>query len=626
MTPSERPQLQPRLRRLSSHVIDLIAAGEVVERPAAALKELVENALDAGATRIEVALASGGCDHIEVLDNGCGMSPDDMLMAVERHCTSKLSDETLTRIVTLGFRGEALPSIGATARLSLTSRPHDADTAWQLRLEGGVLTPPSPAPGAPGTRVVGADLFFATPARRKFLKSARVEGSHAEAVMRRLALSAPHCAMRFTLDERLVFDFPAHSTIARVQAVLGESDSLIALDEERNGLHLSGFICGPAATRATAAAQFLVVNNRPVADPLMKTAIRVAYRPVIEPGRHPVLALHLQLPHDRVDVNVHPSKTELRFADEADVRGLMIGAMQRALGHGAGEGGVRIRFAAPSRQAIHYPPPDPVRVTPGFLASRAALIGNGAPMATGSVSPYDGFQEPDNPRDDRSPVASLAAFEPSSRPLVQPDAAQMARFPLGAPVAQVFDTYILAVGQDGDLILVDQHAAHERLTHEKLLAQYTSGSLKAQRLLLPEVIDLPPGQAGRLMEWKGALEALGLEIESFGGGSVLLRTMPVLLQGGDGSALLRDLSEELAADPDLTPGDSAALERRIDAVIARMACHGSIRAGRRLQQDEMAALLRQMEQTPRAGTCSHGRPTWLRLGRDELEKLFGRIR
>ncbi|GBQ88173.1 DNA mismatch repair endonuclease MutL [Asaia krungthepensis] len=614
MPPSERPLLQPRLRRLSNHVIDLIAAGEVVERPAAALKEIVENALDAGATRIEVALLNGGCDRIEVSDNGCGMSPDDLVMAVERHCTSKLSDETLTHIVTLGFRGEALPSIGATARLTLTSRQHDADTAWTLRLEGGALTPPSPAAGAPGTRVVVEDLFFATPARRKFLKSARVEGSHAEGVMRRLALSAPHCAMRFTLDERPVFDFPVQSVIERVQAVLGESESLIALDETRNGLHLSGFICGPAATRSTAASQFLVVNNRPVADPLMRTAIRVAYRPVIEPGRHPVLALHLRLPHDRVDVNVHPSKTELRFAEEADVRGLMIGAMQRALGHGAGEAGVRMRFAAPARQAIHYPPPDPVSLTSGFIAAHSAMAGLGAPAALSPKSDIQGFAE------------GLGSFEPATRPSMEPDPIQRTSFPLGAPVAQVFDTYILAVGQDGDLILVDQHAAHERLTHEKLLAQYTSGSLKAQRLLLPEVIDLPPGQAGRLLEWKTALEALGLEIESFGGGSVLLRTMPVLLQGGDGVSLLRDLSEELTADPDLVPGDSAALERRIDAVIARMACHGSIRAGRRLQQDEMSALLRQMEQTPRANTCSHGRPTWLRLGRDELEKLFGRIR
>lgn len=614
MNSSERAFFRPTLRRLSNHVIDLIAAGEVVERPAAALKELVENALDAGATRLEVSLINGGCDRIEVIDNGCGMSPDDLAMAVERHCTSKLSDESLTHIVTLGFRGEALPSIGATARLGMTSRQHDSDTAWMLRLEGGVLTPPAPAPGAPGTRVVVEDLFFATPARRKFLKSARVEGGHAESVMRRLALSAPHCAMRLSLDERLVFDFPSQTRIERVQAVLGESDSLIELDEERNGLHLTGFICGPAATRATAAAQFLVVNNRPVADPLMKTAIRVAYRPVIEPGRHPVLALHLTLPHDRVDVNVHPAKTELRFADEADVRGLMIGAMQRALGHGAGEGGVRVRFASPSRQNIQYPAPEPMRPSAGFLSSHATLAGIGAAAPQAAPAANTGFSE------------GLGSFAPVARPVIQPDAQQQASFPLGAPVAQVFDTYILAVGQDGDLILVDQHAAHERLTHEKLLSQYASGTLKAQRLLLPEVVDLPTGQAGRLLEWKSALESLGLEIESFGGGSVLLRTMPILLQGGDGVALLRDLSEELAADPDLVPGDSAAFERRIDAVIARMACHGSIRAGRRLQQEEMAALLRQMEQTPRAGTCSHGRPTWLRLGRDELEKLFGRIR
>ncbi|WP_147092594.1 DNA mismatch repair endonuclease MutL [Swaminathania salitolerans] len=619
----------PRLRRLSDRVIDQIAAGEVVERPAAALKELVENALDAGATRIEVTLSAGGCDRIEVVDNGCGMSPDDLLMAVERHCTSKLDDETLTRIVTLGFRGEALPSIGATARLTLISRQAHSDTAWALRVEGGAVTAPAPVSGAVGTRVLVEDLFFATPARRKFLKTARVEGGHAESVMRRLALAAPHCAIRFTLETREVFAFPVQSVHERVQAVLGESDALIPLDEERNGLHLTGFLGGPAATRATGAGQFLLVNNRPVADPLMKTAIRVAYRPVIEPGRHPVLALHLRMPHERVDVNVHPSKTELRFADEAEVRGLMIGAMQRALGHGAGEGGVRARFSAQSRPAIRYPAPErrtPFPEFPGAVTAPGAAPDGTAATGSVPVSPLPERGDAFEAHGASGFAEQFHGLAPEARRPTPVDEAERLRYPLGAPVAQVLDTYIIAVGQDGDLVLVDQHAAHERLMHEKLLAQHGEGRLKAQRLLLPEVVDLPPGQAGRLLEWAETLETLGLEIESFGGGSVLLRTMPVLLQGGDGTALMRDLSEELGADPDLEPGDSSAIERRIDAVIARMACHGSIRAGRRLKPEEMSALLRQMEQTPRAGTCSHGRPTWLRLGRAEIERLFGRIR
>ncbi|WP_029604783.1 DNA mismatch repair endonuclease MutL [Kozakia baliensis] len=607
---------RPKLRRLSHHVIDLIAAGEVVERPAAALKELVENAIDSGANRLNVALLGGGTQRIEVSDNGCGMTPDDLLLAVERHCTSKLNDEALILISTLGFRGEALPSIGASARLSLISRTPDSDTAWQIRVEGGVITPPAPVAGPVGTRAIVEDIFFATPARRKFLKSPRVESNHAEAVMRRLALAAPHCAICFTLDERTIFDLPPQTPLERAQAILGETDALCELDETRNDMRLTGFICGPACTRATAAGQFLLVNNRPVTDPVLRTAIRVAYRSVIEPGRQPVVALHLRLPFDRLDVNVHPAKTELRFADEADVRALMIGGLQRALGHGAGQSGQKIRFS-PSRSNIRYPARDsaPEDALPSATPERPLA---GARMGPRPDLPQGGFAE------------QFAGFTPSARQIASPNAPPVAPpaadHPLGAPVAQVLDTYIIAVAEDGNLILVDQHAAHERLTHERLLAQHAEGRIRAQRLLLPEVVDLTAGQAHALLTHAGALGELGLEVEAFGGSSVLLRTMPALLQGGDGAALLRDLAEELAEDPDLTPGDSGAFERRLDAIVSRMACHGSIRAGRRLQPEEMSALLRQMEQTPRAGTCSHGRPTWLKLSRTELEKLFGRIR
>ncbi|MFT8978584.1 DNA mismatch repair endonuclease MutL, partial [Gluconobacter oxydans] len=357
---SEAPSFpRPTIRRLSGHVIDLIAAGEVIERPAAALKELVENAIDAGATRIVVALRAGGTDRIDVIDNGCGMTPVELELAVERHCTSKLQDERLVQIRTLGFRGEALPSIGASARLSITSRTPESDTAWCIRVDGGVITPPQPASGPVGTRIVVTDLFFATPARRKFLKSARVESSHAESVMRRLALSAPHCAMRVLLDDKVLFDLPEQSPIGRAASVLDTTpDTLIPLDEQRGAVRLSGFACGPARTRATGSGQFILVNNRPVTDPMLRTAIRVAYRPVIERGRFPVMALHLTVPLERLDVNVHPAKTELRFADEAEIRSLVIGGLGRALGHGSnGGGGIHASFG--SRPSIVYPPRPP---------------------------------------------------------------------------------------------------------------------------------------------------------------------------------------------------------------------------------------------------------------------------
>lgn len=611
---------RPTIRRLSGHVIDLIAAGEVIERPAAALKELVENAIDAGATRVVVALRAGGTDRIDVTDNGCGMSPVELELAVERHCTSKLQDERLVQIRTLGFRGEALPSIGASARLSITSRTLEADTAWCIRVDGGVITPPQPASGPVGTRIVVTDLFFATPARRKFLKSARVESGHAESVMRRLALSAPYCAMRVLLDDKVLFDLPEQSPIARAASVLDTTpDSLIPLDEQRGAVRLSGFACGPARTRATGSGQFILVNNRPVTDPMLRTAIRVAYRPVIERGRFPVMALHLKVPLERLDVNVHPAKTELRFADEAEIRSLVIGGLGRALGHGSnGGGGIHASFG--SRPSIVYPPrpPEPWEAPstiplqgslPTGYASRASSLPDTAPTL-----PRSGFAETD------------PAFAPAARASQQPESLDPA-FPLGAAIAQVFDTYILALAPDGDLVLVDQHAAHERLTHERLREQYASGgTLRSQALLLPEVVDLPRREAEALMTRAEDLSKLGIDIEPFGPGSVLLRSVPALLGAQDIQGLLKDVADELASDPDLDAASTGSFSHHLDAILARMACHGSIRAGRRLKSEEMDALLREMELTPRANTCSHGRPTWLKLTRRELERLFGRVK
>ncbi|GBQ87826.1 DNA mismatch repair protein MutL [Acetobacter nitrogenifigens DSM 23921 = NBRC 105050] len=608
--------IRPTLRRLSEATINRIAAGEVIERPAAALKELVENALDARAGRIGISIANGGSDRIVVSDDGLGMTPDELALAVQRHCTSKLTDEALVRISTLGFRGEALPSIGAAARLNIVSRVRGADSAWRIRVEGGVIFPPEPCAGEPGTTIVVEDMFFATPARRKFLKSARVEGSHAEAAMRRLALAAPDVAFMLEVDGRTVFDRPPEEPLARAAALLGveDADGLLELEGERGAMRLTGFACGPSVHRPTTAGQFMLVNGRPVVDPLLRTSIRVAYRRVMESGRHPVAMISLTVPYDQVDVNVHPAKTELRFADEAGARSLVIGTLTRALGLGAGVVGVRPSFAPSRPQRVFYPPETPARNT-GFAEATLAL--NTPPQARRFS------QEPP------ASVAStqvVASSEASLRTRFEDNVAteSAADFPLGAAVAQVLDTYILAVTADGSLILVDQHAAHERLTHEALREQLLSGAVRAQRLLIPDVIDLPRGQAEAVLARAAALARVGIEVEGFGGGSILVRSLPDLLRGASAVDLLRDLADELDADDLAAIEETPALDGRLDAVIARMACHGSIRAGRTLGMEEMNALLRQMEATPRAGTCSHGRPTWVRLTRADLELLFRR--
>jgi len=578
------------IRVLPSAVVNRIAAGEVIERPAAAVKELVENALDAGATRIAVALAGGGIDRIEVTDDGIGMTADELALAVLRHATSKLADDDLVRIATLGFRGEALPSIGAAARLAITSRPRGEAHANAVRVDGGEVSDVVPAAGAPGTRVVVSDLFFATPARRKFLKVPRTEAEHAEAAVRRLAMAAPGVAFRLETDGRVVFDLPAQDRAARVAGLLGPeaAGALLLVDAERGALRLSGYAASPAVTRATGAAQALTVNGRPVSDPVLKAAVRVGYRDVIAAGRHPVVALYLDLPPEELDVNVHPAKTELRFRDSGAVRTLVIGSLGRVLAGGAaGAPAPSVPFRAPGLQLVHSRPPSGFRMPlPGMAEAQLAF--------------------------DAGPAARVLPA-----PEASPDDAS--RFPLGAPVAQVLDTYIIAVASDGALVLVDQHAAHERLTHETLRAQMLDGGVRSQPLLMPAVVELTPADAARLLAQAETLGRLGLEIEAFGTGAVLVRALPAALGAPEPAPLLRDLADELAEWEEAT-----ALDSRLDAVIARLACHGSIRAGRRLAQPEMAALLRSMEATPRAATCSHGRPTFVRLSRTEIEALFGR--
>jgi DNA mismatch repair protein MutL len=596
-----------RIRLLSESTVNRIAAGEVIERPAAAAKELVENALDAGATRITVSLESGGIDRLEVTDNGTGMSEEELGLCVLRHATSKLTDDSLVRITTLGFRGEALPSIGAAARLQITSRPPDAGNACVIAVEGGHVSAVAPSAGAPGTRVVVRDLFFATPARRKFLKTPRIEADHAEAVVRRLALAAPQVAFRLELDGRVLFETPAQSRLDRVAALLGPEAAavLLPVNEERSGLRISGYVCAPSVTRATAAAQTLIVNHRPVADPVLRTAVKVGFRDVIAAGRHAIAVLYLDVPPDELDVNVHPAKTELRFRDATSVRSLVIGSLRRALGVGTGQM-VSVPIIGPAPRFYSWGPPP----RPSYPASipKLTLTPTEPPHGTapGGAAQH-GVAEAQLPLLGTPAARQFTAADPS------PD------HPLGAPVAQVLDTYIIAVAADGALVLVDQHAAHERLTHEAIREQILDGTVRSQPLLLPAVVDLPPGDVALLAGRAGDLAHLGLELEEFGPGAILVRAMPAVLGASEPAPLLRDLADEFA-----DMGEETVLSARLDAVIARMACHGSIRAGRKLGPAEMNALLRRMEETPRAATCSHGRPTVLKLSKADIEKLFGR--
>ena len=589
----------PVIRRLGEVTINRIAAGEVIERPAAAVKELVENALDAGAGRIEVILTGGGIARIEIIDDGCGIAQGELALALERHATSKLTDESLVRIVTLGFRGEALPSIGAAAKLTLISRPGGQDSAYRVSVAGGAVGAVAPASGVAGTRAIVEDLFYATPARKKFLRTPRAEGEAAERAVWRLALAAPHVAFRLVADERVIFDLPVQDELGRVAALFGRETAagLLPLEAERDGVRLAGFI-GPASlSRATMALQSFVVNGRPVVDPLLRMALRLAYRDVVPAGRHAVAALRLSVPDEALDVNVHPAKTELRFADANGVRSLVIGAIGRALDRPVvltNAPGVFFSTPAAPPGLMLRPPSGVTYANPGLLGPRAR-----------------GFAE-----------AELALTgQPAARSFAPPfpEEAISREHPLGAPLAQILDTYILAAAPDGALVIIDQHAAHERLTEERLRAEFEAGRIVAQPLLVPVVVDFSPSEAIRLLAEAETLARLGLEIEAFGPGAILVRALPAALKNPDAAGLLRDLAEEFAESD-----APIALEARLDAALARLACHRSIRAGRRLQEAEMSALLREMEATPRAATCSHGRPTFLRLSRAELEKMFGR--
>ncbi|MBV8409969.1 MAG: DNA mismatch repair endonuclease MutL [Alphaproteobacteria bacterium] len=601
------------LRRLPSTLVNRIAAGEVVERPASAVKELVENAIDAGAGRIAVTLKEGGRSLIVVIDDGVGMTAEELALAVERHCTSKLPSDDLSDIRTLGFRGEALPSIASVSRFAISSRPAGAREAWTLEIDGGVKGTPKPAAHPAGTRVEVRDLFFATPARLKFLKEPRTEAAHVADALRRLAMAHPEVAFRLESEERALIDLPAaapslieqpdEARLARLAAIMGRdfADNALAIDANREGFRLTGFAGLPTLNRPTGQHQYLFVNGRPVRDKLLAGAVRGAYQDFLARERHPMVALFLEAPAALVDVNVHPAKTEVRFRDSGLVRGLIVGALRTALSAAGHRASTTVAHAALGALRPHtgYATPLPM----GF-AQRPSLPPRGlAEAAAEFMAPLD------------MPSARVEA--PVEAP-VEAGNGGAASYPLGVARAQLHETYIVAQTPHG-VVIVDQHAAHERLVHERLKDQLQAEGVKRQALLLPEVVEVGEDAARRLVARAGELGEMGLVLEPFGLGAVVVRETPAVLGELDVQGLVRDLADELGE-----MGEHLSLKEKVEEVCGTLACHTSVRAGRRLTVDEMNALLRQMEATPHSGQCNHGRPTYVELKLADIERLFGR--
>ncbi|MES2033194.1 MAG: DNA mismatch repair endonuclease MutL [Pseudomonadota bacterium] len=622
------------IRRLPPETVNRIAAGEVVERPASAIKELVENALDAGAGRVEVEADNGGLTRILVSDDGSGLTADELSLAVERHATSKLKPQDdgswdLLNISTMGFRGEALPSIGSVARLSISSRARGASDAHAILVEGGAVGDVGPAAfaGAHGARVEVRDLFYATPARLKFMKSARSEQMAIAEELKRQAMA--HEAVGFTLDMdgrrvlRLNAEHPGpDGRLARLSAVLGHEfqNNAIAIDHERDNVRLTGFAGLPTYSRGNAAHQYLFVNGRPVRDRLLQGALRAAYADYLARDRHPTAALYIELDNNWVDVNVHPAKAEVRFRDPALVRGLIVGALRHSLAAAGHRASTTVASAALA----------------GFRPEGNGFQGGGyqpGPSAAGFSAWQAGGWQPGQGGGYRQPAPSLlpglaeatARVEPmgdwTPSTIDQPGAAPVfdpVDYPLGAARAQVHETYVVAQTRDG-IVIVDQHAAHERLVYERMKHEMEAGGVVRQTLLLPEVVELDPAEAERVLAKADELEALGLVIEAFGPGAVLVRETPALLGDADAAGLVRDIADDLSEN-----GQALALKERLEEVCSTMACHGSVRAGRRLTGAEMNALLREMEATPHSGQCNHGRPTYVELKLADIERLFGR--
>jgi DNA mismatch repair protein MutL len=600
------------VRQLPEQVVNRIAAGEVVERPASVVKELVENAIDAGASRVDIFTDGGGRRRIGITDDGSGMTHGDLALAVDRHATSKLDDEDLLRIRTLGFRGEALPSIGAVAKLGITTRHAGEPHAWSLSVEGGAKSEIMPAALSQGTRVEVSDLFYATPARLKFLKTDRTEAEAIREVVRRLAMARPDIAFTLAGEERAPVTWAAAlpgaaGRLTRLGDILGSDfrSSSIDVRAEREGVVVEGFAAAPSLTRANALGQYLFVNGRPVRDKLILGAVRAAYSDYLPRDRHPVVALFVTTDPQEVDANVHPAKTEVRFRNAGLVRALIVHALKDGLARegrrtaantdGAALSAFRPSFSPrPTNWDWRSSPAYPVNSAPAFGGAVATALAEAAQAAF----------------DVGTPTADVR-FE------AQPSADLLDR-PLGAARTQIHETYIVSQTRDG-LIVVDQHAAHERIVYEKLKASLAKNGVQRQILLIPEIVELDEATVEKLLDRAVELATFGLAIDSFGPGAVAVRETPSLLGKANAAGLLRDLAEHMAEWDEALP-----LERRLMHVAATMACHGSVRAGRRLKPEEMNALLREMEDTPNSGQCNHGRPTYVELKLADIEKLFGR--
>jgi DNA mismatch repair protein MutL len=604
---SHTPNMRPVIRQLDEAAANRIAAGEVVERPASAVKELVENALDAGATRIEVAIAQGGKALIRVSDDGCGMTAEDLPLALARHATSKIDGSDLLDIRSFGFRGEALPSLGAVGRLTITSRAPGHDGA-QIAVAGGRIGPVRPAAGNRGTVVELRDLFFATPARLKFLRTDRAETQAVADTIRRLAMAEPWVAFTLTDEDegRVLFRADAEqgelfgALQTRLARVMGREfiDNALPIDAQRDEISLTGFAALPTYSRGAAVAQHLYVNGRPVRDKLLTGALRAGYMDVLASGRHPAAVLYLTCDPHLVDVNVHPAKAEVRFRDPALARGLVVSALRHAL---AGAGHRASSTVATAALGVAQPEPAQPRAyqadyrpSPGYAPRPSAPA-----IAASLAFQAPGFAE--------APTARVEPEIPA-----EPDA------PLGAARAQLHENWIIAQTATG-IVIVDQHAAHERLVYERLKAQAEANGIAAQALLIPEIVELPDADAARILSVADDLAALGLVIEPFGGGAIAVREVPALVGRIDAGRLIRDILDDLEDQ-----GASDRLRARVDAVLSSMACHGSVRSGRRMTAEEMNALLREMERTPKSGQCNHGRPTWIELKLSDIERLFGR--
>jgi DNA mismatch repair protein MutL len=591
------------IRRLPPELINRIAAGEVVERPASALKELIENALDAGASQVVVRLYAGGLELIEVADDGCGMAPDEMLLALERHATSKLDGDAIDRVTSFGFRGGALPSIASVSRLTLESRVRGAD-GWRIEIDHGEKIAQGPAALPPGTRIKVEGLFDKVPARRKFLRSPRAEYAACLDAVKRLAMARSDVGFALDHDGRRILTLAAAEAPVRVAELLThELDRHgVGIDCTREGMRLTGVISLPTFNRGVADQQFLFVNSRPVKDRLLVGALRAAYRDLIARERHPIAALFLDVPLEEVDVNVHPAKTEVRFRDPSAVRGLIIGGLRHALDEETQRSAAREQAAAPVMWTTSATYDQDLNRHPRASGGPAAFQESG-------ISAFSGMT---------SVEAEDRLFEPPPAARAEPAVEPVPNFPLGVARGQVAATYIVAEAEDG-LVIVDQHAAHERLVLERMRSAREGGAVARQALLIPEVVELEEPDCDRLEGAVADLDELGLEIERFGPTSMLVRAVPAALGKTDAVRLLADLAGEIAE-----LGGPLSLRDKLDLVAATIACHGSVRAGRVLSVAEMNALLREMEVTPRSGQCNHGRPTWVKLGHGEIEKLFGR--